>query len=147
MAELTGKQKKEWAGLLYIRENLTQQEIAEKTGVSRQTISRWIKEEKWDEHKIGITLTRESQIDGFYRQVAEINALIASKPPGQRFPDNAQADTLAKLATSIKKMEAEVGISDIVSVGQRFVKFVRSIDYAKAKETTALFDAFIKSSL
>ena len=30
MAELTNSQKKEYAGVLYLRENLTQQEIAEK---------------------------------------------------------------------------------------------------------------------
>lgn len=32
MAELTIKQKKEWAASLYLRDNLTQQEIADKTG-------------------------------------------------------------------------------------------------------------------
>ena len=30
MADLTNIQKKEYAGVLYLRENLTQQEIAEK---------------------------------------------------------------------------------------------------------------------
>ena len=37
--------KKEYARMLYLKENLTQQEIAEKTGVSRQTLSRWINSE------------------------------------------------------------------------------------------------------
>ena len=39
MADLTNKQKKEWAGMLYLKENLTQQEIAEKVGVSRITVN------------------------------------------------------------------------------------------------------------
>ncbi len=147
MAELTIKQKKEWAGMLYTKESLTQQEIADKVGVSRQTIHKWIKDGKWDELKAGITLTRETQIESLYRQVAEINAAIAKNPPGTRFADIRQADILAKLSTSIKKLETEVGIADMISVAQRFVKFVRGIDLDKAKEITALFDAFIKESI
>lgn len=59
MADLTSQQKKEWAGMLYLKDNLTQQEIAEKVGVSRQTIARWAKEDKWEELKVGITMSRE----------------------------------------------------------------------------------------
>ena len=71
--ELTIAQKKEYAGVLYLKDNLTQQEIAEKVGVSRQTLSKWIKAEKWEERKVGVTLTREEQISNLHRQVAEIN--------------------------------------------------------------------------
>lgn len=133
--------------MLYIKENLIQQEIADKVGVSRQTINKWIKDEKWEERKAGITLTREYQIDNLYRQVAEINKVIAGRPEGERFASNGEADILAKLSTSIKKLETEVGIVDLVSVAQRFVKFVRAIDLDKAKEFTRLFDAFIKESI
>ena len=38
--DLTIAQKKEYAGVLYLKDNLTQQEIAEKVGVSRQTLSK-----------------------------------------------------------------------------------------------------------
>lgn len=74
--DLTIAQKKEYAGVLYLKDNLTQQEIAEKVGVSRQTLSKWIKAEKWEERKVGITLTREDQISNLHRQVAEINKVI-----------------------------------------------------------------------
>ena len=42
MAELTNTQKKEWAKSLYLRESMTQQELANRVGVSRVTISNWI---------------------------------------------------------------------------------------------------------
>ena len=42
MADLSNLQKKEWAKLLFTKENLTQQEIAERVGVSRVTINKWI---------------------------------------------------------------------------------------------------------
>lgn len=147
MANLTSAQKKEWAGMLYLKENLTQAEIAEKIGVSRQTINKWIKAEKWEERKVGITLTREEQIASLYRQVAEINKAIDERPKGERFASSKEADILGKLSAAIKKMETDTGIADIISVGTRFIEFVRPIDLDIAKTITRLFDAFIKTSI
>lgn len=47
MAELTSQQKKDYARTLYLKDNLTQQEIADKVGVSRQTIIRWMAAGQW----------------------------------------------------------------------------------------------------
>lgn len=145
--DLTIAQKKEWAGMLYLKENLTQQEIADKTGVSRVTVGKWVKAEKWEERKTGITLTREEQIANLHRQVAEINKVIGEREPGKRYATPAEADTLGKLASAIKKMESDVGIADIISVGMRFINWLRPVDIAKAKEFTALWDNFIKDNL
>ena len=40
MADLTNAQKKEWAKTLYLKENLTQQEIADRVGVSDRKSTR-----------------------------------------------------------------------------------------------------------
>lgn len=147
MAELTSQQKKEYAQILYLNENLTQQEIAERVGVSRQTIARWMKEEKWEERKIGMTTTREAQIANMYRQIAEINRVISEREEGQRFATPAEADTLGKLAAAVKKMETDVGIADIISVGMRFITWIRPVDVEKSKEFIRLWDTFIKDNL
>lgn len=42
MADLTAQQKKDYARTLYLKDNLTQQEIADKVGVSRKTVNRWV---------------------------------------------------------------------------------------------------------
>lgn len=147
MAELTAQQKKDYARTLYLKDNLTQQEIAEKVGASRQTIIRWAAAEKWEEMKVGMTLGREQQIANLHRQVMELNNLIISRPDGKRFATSAEADTPGKLAAAIKKMETEVGITDLVNVGMRFIEWIRPIDLDKAKEVTVLWDKFIKDSL
>ena len=77
MADLTNAQKKEWAKTLYLKENLTQQEIADRVGVSRVSVSNWVRAGKWEEQKVGLTLTRQEQVANLYRQVAEINKAIA----------------------------------------------------------------------
>ena len=54
--DLSNTQKKEWAKTLYLKENLTQQEIADRVGVARITVNRWIADGKWEEQKVGLTL-------------------------------------------------------------------------------------------
>lgn len=147
MAELTNKQKKEWAGMLYLKENLTQQEIADKVGVSRITVNKWIKAEMWEQRKAGLTLTREEQIRLLYQQVAEINRNIKDRDEGKRFATSKEADVLIKLSSAIKKMETESGIADIIDVGMRFIEFLRPVNLELAKDVTRMFDLFVKSSI
>lgn len=147
MAALTNQQKKAWAKTLFLKENLTIIEIAERVGASRQTISRWIKVEKWETLKTSLTLTREEQIAMLYRQVAEINKSIAERPEGERFATSKEADVLGKLASAINKMESDVGIKDICEVGTKFIEWLRPVDLDRAKDIAAIYDAFIKDNL
>ncbi|WP_418404591.1 helix-turn-helix domain-containing protein [Barnesiella intestinihominis] len=147
MADLTNAQKKEWAKTLYLRENLTQQEIAERVGVSRVTVSNWVRAGKWEEQKAGLTLTRQEQVANLYRQVAEINRAISARAEGERFPNSKEADILGKLSAAIRNMEQETGIADIISVLTSFIEWLRPLDLDKAKELTRLADAYIKDKL
>ena len=147
MAALNNSQKKQWAQTLYLRENLTQLEIAERVGVSRVTVSKWVRDGKWEEQKAGITLTRQEQVANLYRQVAEINRTIATRHEGERFPNSKEADILGKLSAAIRNMEQETGIADVISVLTEFIEWLRPLDLDKAKELTRLADAFIKDRL
>lgn len=144
---MTNAQKKEWAKTLYLRENLTQQEIADRVGCSRVTVSNWVRAGKWEEQKVGITLTRQEQVGNLYRQVAEINRSIADRPEGERFATSKEADILGKLAAAISKMEQEIGIADTISVLTAFIEWLRPLDLEKAKEITRFADAYIKDKL
>jgi len=147
MAELTNQQKKDWAKTLYLRESLTQQEIADRVGVSRVSVSNWIRTGKWEEQRTALTLTREEQVRSLYRQVAAINKAIEERPEGERFANTTEADIIGKLSKSIKQMETEVGIADVISVLTKFIEFLRPVDLEKAKDVTRLADAFIKTLL
>lgn len=58
-----------------------------------------------------------------------------------------EADTITKLTNSIKKLETETNVSDIVEVGKRFLVFLRQIDPDKALEYMPLYDAFVKECM
>lgn len=147
MSTATIKQKKELAKLLYLRENLTQKEIAQKSGVSEVTISKWIKTERWEGLKTSISITREEQLANLYRQIAAINEVIISREAGKRFPNSKEADAINKIAGAIEKMERDTGLADIISVATRFLEWVRNSDHKKAMELSGYFDAFIKNNL
>lgn len=147
MNTISRQQQKEFARTLYLRENLTQAEIAERVGVSRQTVIRRVGAEKWDELKASISMTAEEQIRNLQRQVIEINNSILNRESGNRYANAKEADTIVKLTTAINKLQTEAGIHEIVGVGAAFVDFMRPIDLEKAQEFTRLFDAFIKAKM
>lgn len=147
MADLRSEQKKMLARELYMLGNNTFEEIAQKVGAQRQTISRWAKAGNWDTLKNGMSITREQSLKNMYQQIDEMNSAILARDPGKRHPDTKEADVMAKLATAIKKLENDVGISDIISVGMRFGEFLRRIDLDKAKEYVKLWDVFLKEQI
>lgn len=129
MTKITSEQMRRWALSMYLNENRTQAEIAEACGVSRQTVIRWAKADKWDEHKASLTMTREEQIKNMQRQIMGINNVILGREQGQRFATPKEADTIAKLANAISKLETELGIHEAVSTARHptHVAIVRNV--------------------
>ena len=145
--DLKSEQKKALAREIYILGNYTYEEIAQRVGTKRQTVSRWAKLGKWDELKSGMSVTREEILKRMYSHLNNINATILEREEGKRTPTASEADIMVKVAAAIKKMEIDVGISDIISVGMRFGEFLRRADLDKAKEFVKLWDVFLKEQI
>ncbi|HHU96839.1 MAG: DDE transposase family protein [Bacteroidota bacterium] len=146
MAKLTNAQKKEWAQLLYTRENLPQKEIARRVDVSTATMSKWVKAGNWDKLKVSLTITREEQLNNLYRQLAEINKEIAERGEN-RYATPAEADTITKLANAIDKFQTETGLNDVLSVFKDFFSWLRTFDLEEAQRLLPLYDDFVKTKL
>lgn len=136
--------KRSIARTLYLDGNYTQEEIAVKVGVSRQTIIRWSKEDSWAELKASLSVTPTQLIAQWQQQIAEVNRNIASREEGVRFATSAEADAMLKLATSIRKIQDDLGISEVISVCMRFLAWLRPLDVEQAKAFNGLMDVFIK---
>lgn len=132
------------AKTLYLEGNYTQEEIAVKVGASRQTINRWAKEDKWQELKASLSITPTQIISQWQQQIVEINTAIASREEGKRYSTPAEADALHKLASSIKKLQDDLGISETISVCMSFLSWLRPRDIEEAKRFSNIMDAFIK---
>lgn len=149
MAKLTNAQKKEWAQLLFTKENITQKEIAARVGISEVTMSRWVRAGNWESLKVSITITKEEQLKNIYRQLAEINRTIAERPAdeGNRYATTAESDTINKLATAINKMETDIGLSDIIATFQGLLAWLRTFDVPEAQRIAPVLDGYVKTKI
>ena len=137
----------ELAKLYYLKENLTQKEIAEKVNVTEATISKWIEKFGWEKLKRNFILTREEQLALMYSELEEINNAIKNKPEGQRYADNKEADIRTKLRKDIKELETKAMLPETISAITQFIDRVRKENLEHAKLISVYADDFIKSKL
>lgn len=143
--DLKPTQRKEFAKLIFLRENITQQEIADRVGVSRATVNKWAKE--WEGLKLNLLQTREERISSTLSQLDELDRSIASKEEGKRFPTTAEADIRRKLTADLEALEQDASVRDIYNVSRGLLDYVRRIDLERAKEISDYFDAYIKDRM
>jgi transcriptional regulator with XRE-family HTH domain len=144
---LTREQKKEWAKLIFLRDNLTQKEIALKVGTTEKTLSKWINTEDWNKLKSSLTITKEETLRRFYNQVNEITKAIETREDKPKYADSKETDTLVKLTAAIKNLETETSVREVMEVFKNFINWIRPVDLDKAKEITEYCDNFIKTLL
>lgn len=144
---MTNAEKKDYAKILYVKETMTQKEIAQKVGVSEKTLSKWVNDNDWDRLKASIVITKEEQLRRIYNQISNLQADIDSREQGKRYAIPREADILSKLAAAARALETESSIADIVEVSKRFLNWLRLSDVDKAKEFARLLDGFIKDSM
>lgn len=134
--------EREYARLLYTQMGLTQKEIAERVGVTEKTIGRWKEKENWDALKTVFTTTRSNIVKNLQRQMELWQIEI-----GDNLASSKEVDILVKLASSVKKLETETGIAEIIDTGMKFIQFLQEHEPDLAKSVAHWFDLFIKSKI
>lgn len=144
--KMDNKQKKELAKLIFLSEpNATQQEIADRAGVSRVTIGKWVKD--WEKLKLNLLQTREERINSTLMQLDQLDRAIAAKPEGMKFPDKNESQIRRKLTEDLAALEQDASVRDIYNVSHRLVDWLRPRDLEKAKEIANYFDTYIKEQM
>lgn len=127
---------------LFISDNsITQKEIAEKVGVTEKTIGDWIQKHNWGSLRKSLLTTKTSQIALMYNQMEVLNNEIAERE--SKYATSKETDILIKLSTTIKNLETEAGVGELVQMGRELVKYVAQTDYELSKTFTKVFDEFI----
>ena len=142
---LNSSQKKELAKMLYLETAYTQQEIADRVGVDRRTIVRWVKE--WQPLKISYTQTREARIRSTMMQLNELDELIEGREEGKRYPSAKEADIRRKLTADLKDLEQDASIREVIDVSRSILNYVRELNIEHAKMLSDYFDAYIKEKM
>ena len=65
MADLTRQQQKDYAKQLFLNEpGITQAEIAQRVGVSKNTICKWVSEGRWEDLKTSMLVEKDTCLKG-----------------------------------------------------------------------------------
>lgn len=142
---MTNEQKKNFAKLLYVRERLSQKEVARRAGAGEHAVGRWVKEGGWEKLRRSLLVTKHEQIAMLYGQLESQNEAIINRDG--KVANNKEADVISKLCAAIRSLETEVNIGDSIEIGMEFGEYVRQNAPEKVAETVELFDAYIKSKL
>ncbi len=60
-------------------------------------------------------------------------------------PNSKEADIISKITQSIKRLETEISIGEIIEVGISFIAFIKTEDNDFAKKFSQYYDAFIQT--
>lgn len=108
---------KEFAELLYMQ-GTPQNIIAEKVGVSKNTIGAWVAAECWAEKKVAQSLTRKQVVNNILRS---INNVAENLGNNKDITDiGGTSDQLAKMAATIKTLDKEVSAVDYMECFMNF---------------------------
>lgn len=152
-------QEREYARILYVSERITFKEIAERTGVTEKTISKWATADNWDKLRKSLLTTKENQLVHWYNQLEAMNENIAERPDilvrGKLTPSpfqknistSGEADVMSKTTANIQRLETEIGLGEYVEVSRKLLTFIQSIDLNEAKKFKNYIDEFINSKL
>ncbi|HEY3391022.1 MAG TPA: DUF1804 family protein [Prolixibacteraceae bacterium] len=149
--ETTMALKKDYARMLFLKDNLSQAEIAERVGTSPQTVTKWKAEGKWDSLKANFVISRQETLSRTYAQINQIFSELEEKNgKGETITKSisaSKADTLCKLSAAAKALETELSISIFIDVFIKFGNWLREADFATSKKMVELQDSFIKEQL
>lgn len=114
--------KKEFARVLFMTGD-SQNVIAEKTGMSAQTISKWVTEGGWAEQRAATNVTRPELVNKLLRTIDKmLDEVNKSDDPTTI---NGLADKLAKFSATIEKLDKHTSVVDVIEVFMAFSKWLQ----------------------
>lgn len=100
-----------------------QNEIADKIGVSRVTVNRWVNELGWKEQRAAKNITRPELVN---KLLMAINRLLDQVAESDDPADIAGlSDKLAKFAAAIEKLDKKANVVDAIEVFMAFNKWIQ----------------------
>jgi len=109
---------------LYFGTHKSQKQIAEEVGISEKTLYLWIKKGAWDEHKMASLSAPAIIVDNLCYMLVELQAHIAMRPEGNRYPTPVEVDTMRKLINSITKIKEYTSTGHNMQVMVDFTNYI-----------------------
>jgi len=131
----------------YYMQGLTQKEIAQKVGVSNQTLNRWCSVGSWATLRAATTISRQELVNKLLLSIDKIITDISSSHDPKQIAG--LGDRLSKLAATIEKLDKKESLTQTITVFTSFLSFLRatSVDSTVILQFSSLMDLYIKSKV
>lgn len=106
-------QKYEYAYLLYMQ-RVPQKEIAQRVGVSQQTLSKWKDDGGWELKRVARTVSRDQIIN---KTLMKINELLDNE-------EDFNGDEFAKLSSQLEKIKSGYTMDDVADILTKFGDYI-----------------------
>lgn len=116
------ERKKELARALFLSGS-TQDEIADKVEVSRQTVNRWCTAEGWKEARAARNITRPELVNKLLLTIDKLIEQVSASDDTDQLAG--LGDKLSKLAAVIQKLDKQANVVDAVEVFMAFNKWLQ----------------------
>lgn len=133
---------REIARALYLSD-YSQRDIAMRLGVTENTVSRWARDNHWDELREAQRTSKPSVLKDLYAELAEMNRVISERAEGLRFATKDESLTRARLVKNIADLEQRYNIGHAVDIGRDFCTYIATVDYELARQVVTQWDGFL----
>ena len=147
IAIIMGNTKKEQenkhsiAKSLYLS-GMSMEEIAEKVGTTRQTISKWCSVEGWKEIRGAKTISRQEIVNKLLKAIDSLIEQVNEKDDPVLL--GSLGDKLSKFSSAIEKLEKKTSVVDIIDVFMAFNKWMEYRARTDSEITPELLKVFNK---
>jgi len=141
------ERKKRLAYTLFVDNGFEQKVIADITGISERSISKWKTELDWEADKEEARMGFEAQRKRIRRHIDTLLTQIETRNPPNNVPTAAEGDTLNKLADAVKKLQTELSFAHKAEAGKQFIRYVQQVHgQNKAIEVVELWHEYLMST-
>ena len=116
------EEKKEYARLLFMQGEM-QKVIAEKAGVSAVTINKWVAENGWKEQRAAANIPRPELVNKLLHTIDKLIEKVNESDDPEAMAG--LGDKLAKLSTTIERLDKKASIVDVIEVFMAFSKWMQ----------------------
>lgn len=116
------EEKKEFARLMFMQGE-TQKSIAEKAGVSAVTLGRWVAAGGWQEQRAAANITRPELVNKLLHTIDRLIEQVNTSDDPEAMAG--LGDKLAKLSTTIERLDKKASIVDVIEVFMAFSKWMQ----------------------
>lgn len=116
------EEKRDYARILFMQGD-TQKMIAEKTGTSTQTITKWVNDNGWQEQRAAQHITRPELVNKLLRTIDKMIESVSESDDPEAI--NGLGDKLSKLSATIEKLDKHTSIVDVIEVFMAFSKWLQ----------------------